>query len=300
MPYADFRGQRPEWQFDPQVAVPDYGQWFARRAESSAAARARMRGRLDLAYGPGPRHRLDWFEGASGAPVIHAYVHGGYWRTGDKSRQSLIAEPFQRAGIPTAVLNYELMPASTLRAVVASVLDGLAWVAHHASHLGAAPQARLWLHGHSAGAHLCALALRENWQARHLRPDLIAGATLVTGIYEPAAALLVPRVNDELRLDRKTADAFNAISQSIPRPVPLLIGVGLLETPGWIDQSFGLLKCAVASGCPAALHVLAGEHHHSLIEGQVDPSHPLTAAMLTALQPAASKDQQDTRHVVPA
>ena len=43
---------------------------------------------LDLAYGPGLRHRLDLLPcGRSAAPTL-VYIHGGYWQWNDKVRDA--------------------------------------------------------------------------------------------------------------------------------------------------------------------------------------------------------------------
>jgi len=92
---------------------------------------------------------------ASGAPVV-MYVHGGYWKAGDKSQKGHLPEFFCRRGIVFVSLNYRLAPAVKHPVLIQDVARAVAWVHDHvAEHGGDAAQ--LYLTGHSAGAQLVAL-----------------------------------------------------------------------------------------------------------------------------------------------
>jgi len=92
---------------------------------------------------------------AKGLPVV-MYVHGGYWKAGDKSQKSHLPEFFCRRGFVFVTLNYRLAPAVKHPVLIQDVARAAAWVHDHiAAHGGDAPQ--LFLTGHSAGAQLVAL-----------------------------------------------------------------------------------------------------------------------------------------------
>jgi acetyl esterase/lipase len=137
--------------------------------------------RLRLSYPPGevtvardvvyvagsrhPKHRLDVYApaGASGAPVIH-FVHGGYWVEGDKDFLAAITALYgsvgvamAKRGVVTVVQSYRLSPEVAIDAIVDDVMKGLRWTEEHAREHGGDP-GRLFMMGHSAGAHLVALA----------------------------------------------------------------------------------------------------------------------------------------------
>ena len=59
---------------------PEHGEYFERWASHSAAARARLEGHLNLAYGEGERETLDLFpDPARSEPTpLLAFIHGGY------------------------------------------------------------------------------------------------------------------------------------------------------------------------------------------------------------------------------
>jgi arylformamidase len=209
----DWRGygtEEIEAQFNPRAAVPDFERDQARHGDWSTAARAELKGDLDVAYGAGPLQRVDVFPvpGLADAPV-HVYCHGGYWRAQDKANFAHIARTLVGQGICTVIANYDLCPAVTLDGVVDSALRAIAWTWRHARDYGADP-ARLTLSGHSAGAHLCAMALARDWAASGLPADLIKGAVPISGIFDPAPAMRTT-VNAEIRLTEAIARRNDAL-----------------------------------------------------------------------------------------
>ena len=99
---------------------------------------------------------------------MHVYFHGGYWRAQDKANFAHVARTLVGEGICTVIANYDLCPAVTLDGTVESALRALAWTWRHARDYGGDPD-RLTVSGHSAGAHLCAMALAHDWAAAGCR-----------------------------------------------------------------------------------------------------------------------------------
>lgn len=103
-----------------------------------------------------------------GKPPLVVFVHGGGWRTGDKSNQVLNkARLFTRAGYYFASINYRLSPRSgdpnnpdpnrvRFPDHPDDVGEAIGWLDGSADKLGFDPD-RIMLIGHSAGAHLVSL-----------------------------------------------------------------------------------------------------------------------------------------------
>lgn len=92
---------------------------------------------------------------AKTAPVV-MYVHGGYWKAGDKAQKGHLPEFFCQRGHVFVSVNYRLAPAVKHPVLIQDVARAVAWVHEHiAEHGGDAAQ--LFLTGHSAGAQLVAL-----------------------------------------------------------------------------------------------------------------------------------------------
>lgn len=103
---------------------------------------------------------------ATNAPVL-VWVHGGGWARGDKAQVAGLPAAFVREGFVVASVNYRLAPAVKFDAQAQDVAAAIAWMRKHASEYGAAPE-KIFLMGHSAGAHLVALvATDESYLKAH-------------------------------------------------------------------------------------------------------------------------------------
>jgi len=100
---------------------------------------------------------------AQSAPVM-VYIHGGGWQRGDKKAVGQKVTFFSGMGWGFVSINYRLLPAGKHPVNVQDVARALAWVHDHIGEKGGDPK-RLFLMGHSAGAHLAALVATDG---RHL------------------------------------------------------------------------------------------------------------------------------------
>jgi arylsulfatase A-like enzyme/acetyl esterase/lipase len=96
---------------------------------------------------------------AKNLPVM-IYTHGGGWQGGDKANCIAKAAHFTQAGFVFASINYRLSPAVTHPAHIEDVVAALAWMKQNAARFGG-DGSRMLLMGHSAGAHLTALAATD-------------------------------------------------------------------------------------------------------------------------------------------
>ena len=268
-----------EAQFNPRASVPDFDDHQARHAAWSAAARAALEGRLDVAYGDGALHKIDVFPapGTRAAPV-HVYFHGGYWRAQDKANFAHVARTLVGEGVCAVIANYDLCPAVTLDGTVASALRAIAWTWRHARDYGGDP-ARLTLSGHSAGAHLCAMALAHDWTTAGLPPDVIKGAVPISGIFDPAPAMRTT-VNAEIRLTPEIAERNNALRLPPRVRCPVSLFVGGDEPSGWIEQSELYAEHLRAHGLAPELSVVPGVHHFDILDQYLDTKSPIVRAVV--------------------
>jgi acetyl esterase/lipase len=90
------------------------------------------------------------------APLV-VYVHGGGWRSGDKSDDaaSRIA-PLAEYGVTVASVNYRLVPSAVFPAQLHDLKGAVRWLRAHGSRLGLRTE-RIGVWGASAGAYLGSL-----------------------------------------------------------------------------------------------------------------------------------------------
>lgn len=88
-------------------------------------------------------------------PVV-IFVHGGGWFRGDKSNVDAKPAAFNARGYVFVSVNYRLIPEVEVTDQMQDVSRAVAWVKKNISKYGGDPS-RLFLMGHSAGAHMVSL-----------------------------------------------------------------------------------------------------------------------------------------------
>jgi acetyl esterase/lipase len=91
----------------------------------------------------------------SNSPMV-VWVHGGSWNFGDKDNVLYKAEYFTARGYVFVSINYRLSPDVKHPVHAQDVADALVWLHENATHYSADPE-KIFMIGHSAGAHLAAL-----------------------------------------------------------------------------------------------------------------------------------------------
>ncbi|MFM8767993.1 MAG: alpha/beta hydrolase [Rubrivivax sp.] len=220
------RQRDPAWlaaQYNNRARVPGHAVILERWATDSAAVRSAALSRLDVAYGASPAERLDVFlpeqtveAGARalagmrrrpkrgvprvGVPLL-VFIHGGWWRSLDKSDHSFVAPPFTQAGAVVVVPNYALCPKVSMEEIALQMTRSLAWCWRHARDLGADPN-RITVAGHSAGGHLAALMLCALWKrlGDDLPADLVKSALSISGVFDLDPIRRTPFLQPALQL----------------------------------------------------------------------------------------------------
>ena len=122
----------------------------------------------------------------------------------------------------------------TLSEIVTQITSAIIWVHKNCKKYGGNPN-KITISGHSAGAHLCSMAINTDWRKFNIPNDIIKGAVLISGIYEPEIVLNLS-VNEEIKLSKK--EALKNTPSTLKINVPHIITcVGGNETKGWIDQT---------------------------------------------------------------
>ncbi len=264
-------------QFMPRLAVPDHEAWLVAHAELSETARRTLPCHLDIAYGDAALQKLDIFPAARAPAPVQVFFHGGYWRALDKSTYSFMALSMAPAGIATVLVNYDLCPAVTLDDIVGQTIAAIAWVYRNGAAHGCDPE-RLCVSGNSAGAHLAAMALAQDWRARGLPADLVKGACCITGIYDLAPVLRID-ANAEIRLKPEMVARNSPLALPLPAKPPVIVAVGADETPLWIKQSTDYAAMLRAQRVATELMIIPDAHHFSITRSLGDPEGVLPMAI---------------------
>lgn len=265
-----------EFQYNARAAVPEFPQIFARGEEASRRARLEMPCYLDVAYGDGELETLDIFPSAGPSRGVLSFIHGGYWRSRDKSDFSFLARSYCAAGFTVAIPNYALCPRVGIEHIVRQMLKAHAWMFHNIGQFGG-DAGCLVVGGHSAGGQLATMMGACDWDRYEadLPGDLVKGVLAVSGIYD-LMPLRRTSMNAELRLDENAALVASPVTYYPSRSVPLIIAVGEQESSEFRRQ------CQLLGErwphCLREAIVVPGMNHFTIVEHLANRDSVLFAA----------------------
>lgn len=170
----------------------------------------------DLPYSElgGKETALDVYSPAEGEtrPVV-VWIHGGGWRQGDKGHLQQKPDVFTKKGFVLVSVNYRLHPKATYQEQGRDIATAIRWVKDHISEYGG-DATKLFLMGHSAGAHLSALVACDHryLNTQQLEPAVLSGVILLDG-----AGYDIPRQIQLSRLPRLKQLYTTVFSEDVSR-----------------------------------------------------------------------------------
>jgi acetyl esterase/lipase len=254
-----------EAEYNNRARVPDHPVHIAGWQQDSAAYREHARCELDLAYGPGERHRLDLFypqNGDGDGPIV-LFIHGGYWQSLNKSTSSHLARGANERGLTVAIPSYTLAPAAKLADIVSEIEAAANFVMRRTGR-------RLVVSGHSAGGHLTACLVA--------RPDAlempVRAAMPISGLFD-LPPLVSTSINKALGLTIEEAHRLSPLEWMPPESGHLVAVVGGAESSEFLRQSHAIVDTWGKAGVTTRYHEVPGAHHFDVIAGLADPADPL-------------------------
>lgn len=266
--------------YDQRVWARDAAAAIARLGTTGAAARAQLPHAADLAYGPAPGDRLDWFHAPGPNAPIHFHVHGGAWRNLTKHDAAFAAPAFVAAGMHHVVPDFPKLPAARLPDVVQALARALEWVIRHAPEHGGDP-ARIVLSGHSSGAHVAAALLTLDWAARGLPPAPVRAAVFVGGMYDLAPVMLSAR-SSYVSLDPAEVAELSPARHADRVRCPVTLVSGERESPEFRRQTKAFAAALEGEGRLAGMIEMQGADHFDVNEAFGEPGSPVHQAVLHA------------------
>jgi len=272
-----------EAQYNNRAAVPEHVEIMAQWEQRSEATRARGGCRLDLAYGPREREKIDLFGAGRGNAPVHVYIHGGYWQRGDRRIYSFVADGLTAAGVNVALVGYELCPDVTLDEIVDEVRRACAWLWRNAGDLGI-DRDRIQIGGHSAGGHLTAMVLATDWPRIEpaLPADLVKSGVAISGLFD-LEPLRLTSINEAVGMDAATAQRNSPTLLAPATRAPLVVAVGGAESAEYHRQAEDFVRAWRAKDVDVTLLDLPGHNHFTIVPELADPGGALLEHALALL-----------------
>lgn len=215
----------------------------------------------DLAYGTQPRQKLDLYVPRQGADPkrVLVFFYGGSWQGGSKDGYLFAARPFVEAGYIVAIPDYRIYPDVRFPAFVEDGAMALRWIADNVARYGGQKE-RVYLAGHSAGAHTAALlALDPRYlQAQRLPITSIAAVAGLAGPYDFTPNTDTLREIFSTVPDLRQMQPTNFVRTNAP---PMFLATGDDDTTVLPRNSVNLANALKAKGNIAELKLYPGVGH---------------------------------------
>jgi arylformamidase len=243
--------------------------------------------------------------GAKDLPVAF-WIHGGGWHGGDKADVKLKPQAFMDKGFVFVSVNYRLMPAVDMGALVRDVAQSFRWMEDHIAEFGGDPK-RVFVAGHSAGAQLAALLCTDE---RYLKEqgvsfDVLKGCMPVDGdTYDVPAiveteelrwrlhGMTPPKVNhrNEFGNDADHLREFSAAYHvGKDKGIPPFLLLHITANPDTAAQAFRLGAVLKEAGIQATVLGARNVTHEQVNDRLGESDDPGTKAMYEFLSKIISK-----------
>jgi arylformamidase len=257
--------------YDQAKYAPNLQQLVRRYTTNSELARMRLGAPRRVPYGAQPIEQLDVYRtGRANAPV-HVFIHGGAWRAGLAKDYAFPAEMFVQAGAHYVVPDFAWVQdtGASLLPIAEQIRRAIVWVARNAASFGG-DAARIYVSGHSSGAHQAGVLATTDWKQLGLAADVVKGYVLISGMYDLLPVSLSAR-GSYVWFDERTLDELSAMRHLERVSAPVTLVYGTLETPEFQRQSREFAEALRKAGKPVQLVVADGYNHFEVMETLASP-----------------------------
>ena len=272
--------------YDQPSWAPNMQEVLQRRAAASDAVRARLGAPRTLAYGPTAIEHLDLYPTSRANAPVMVFLHGGAWRGGDARSQAYAAATFVQAGVHWVVPDFATVMDVGLDGMVAQVRRAVAWVARHAASFGGDPT-RVYVGGHSSGAHLAANVLVTDWVKDFGLPaDVVKGGLCVSGMYDLQAVRLSAR-SSYVKFDDRIEHELSPQRHLARLSAPVVVAYAERDSPEFQRQAREFAEALARLGRLRRLVVGPGLNHFEIPETLASPDGLLGRAALELMRLAS-------------
>jgi acetyl esterase/lipase len=243
-------------------------------AANIPAAFGPYRRHANIVYGAHPQHGLDVYvpdqEPKQARPLV-VFWHGGRWQFGDKADYRFVGAALTGLGCVAVLPNYRHYPEVKMPGFMDDAAQAAVWAAAHAGEFGADP-ARLFLMGHSAGAHMAALlTLDPRYFAAAGKPaPRIAGVIGLSGPYD-----FLPLLEADMQdlfgppEDYPESQPINFVRDDAP---PMLLIHGVRDDIVWPKNSRNFATALHSQGVRATLKLYPKVSHGDTVAAMSLPA----------------------------
>ncbi|WP_408262906.1 alpha/beta hydrolase [Paraburkholderia phytofirmans] len=175
------------------LALAALGGCSAAGVLNAAVSHKQFRAENGLAYGNAPRQKLDVYVPTADAPAaasshgrpIVVFFYGGSWQNGSRGNYLFVGAALASRGLVAVLPDYRTWPDTAFPGFVDDAAAAVRWARDHAAEFGGDPS-RIFLMGHSAGAHIVMLLATDGryLAAQQMSKSDISGVIGLAGPYD--------------------------------------------------------------------------------------------------------------------
>jgi arylformamidase len=258
--------------YDQAVYAANRDEIRKRRMAACERALKRLGQPERAAYGPTEIEKLDIYKTDRANAPVRIFIHGGAWKNGRASESSYMAEMYAAAGAHFVVPDFAAVTdvGGNLMVMADQVRRAVAWVCKNAASFGGDPN-RIYLAGHSSGAHLGGTVTITDWEKEFDLPrNVLKGAILISGMFDLKAVRLSKR-GQYVKFDDESEEKLSTQRHLDKLHTPLIVGHGTLETPEFQRQTREFAAAVKAAGKPIEFLLGNGYNHFEMQETMANP-----------------------------
>ncbi|OKH86401.1 alpha/beta hydrolase [Thalassospira sp. TSL5-1] len=240
---------------------------------------AKNRAKLDIPYGRTEREKYDLFLPEGTPKGLMVFVHGGYWRSFDKSSWSHLANGAIKQGWAACLPSYTLAPDARIATITKQIGAAI-------DHAAGEINGPIHISGHSAGGHLAARMICDGSPLSSPTLDRIGHVMPISGLHD-LRPLRHTEMNQVLNIDAAEAQSESA-ALLVParpgnKPAQVTCWVGADERPEFIRQSDLLANIWTGLGANIQSIHAPDKHHFTVIDDLTDPESDMTCCLLAGI-----------------
>lgn len=231
--YLNYSQKELNDQYNQLVWAPNQDQILDRYQERSNYAIKELGMPLVYKYGNKEIEKFRLFKTEMNKAPLVIFIHGGAWRGGYAHNYDFPANVFVNNNINYIALDFSTVQEVGLDGMSNQIRNAIAYI--YNSNIDFDRQ-KIYLIGHSSGAHLGGVILYSDWKKNGLPSDLIKGATLLSGIYNLLPASKSSR-SSYVPFTKSIIKNYSPINFAEKIKMPLILSYGGLESDEFKKQT---------------------------------------------------------------
>ena len=272
--FLDYTQEQLDQAYDQLVWAPHRDAIQAEIRKACETVRQKMPPRTER-YGNSEKQELDVFASpnATKTPVL-VYLHGGAWLRGSRRDTIYPAPAVTGRGAALVVPEFNNVSEVSLPQMVEQCREAVDWTVRNAKSFGGDPD-RVYLAGHSSGAHLASCVLLGNPPVR--------GALVISGMYDLHAPMLSARAK-YVKITPDELDAASAMRHLGRIRCPVAVAWSVGDSPEFRRQAQVFAAALEGMGRLASRTEVFSPNHFEEPRQLANPDSPLSRVLYSLIE----------------